>query len=134
MQNPQGYGSNPYGAAPETSSTGLQANIAALLCYIFIPITSIVFYLLEKNSRLVRFHAMQSLLYGVAAFVVFFAVNIFVMMLAFVSTTLASLVGLLVFVLWLGLMVLWVVLLVKAYQGQMFKLPVIGDMAQKIVK
>jgi uncharacterized membrane protein len=128
MQNPQGYGSTT-----ETSSTGLQANVAALLCYIFIPITSIIFYLLEKNSRLVRFHAMQSLLYGVAVFVLFFVFNIFVLGICYVSGILGGLFGLLGLVIWLGFLIGWIFLLIKAYQGQMFKLPVIGNIAEGIV-
>lgn len=128
MQNPQGYGSTA-----ETSSTGLQANIASLLCYIFIPVTSIIFYVLEKNSRLVRFHAMQSLLYGVAMFVLFFAFNIFVIGISYVSGILGGIFGLLGLILWLGFLIGWILLLVKAYQGQMFKLPVIGNIAEGIV-
>lgn len=142
MQNPPpnqpGYtGStfgSPGGGSPnEKSSTGLDANVAALLCYVLTWVTGLVFFLIEKDSRYVRFHAMQAILLGVAVFVIGLVFNIFLGVVATISGLLASLLGLLWLVVVIGFIILWVLCLVKAYQGQTFKLPIIGDMASNIV-
>ncbi|HEX8476100.1 MAG TPA: DUF4870 domain-containing protein [Pyrinomonadaceae bacterium] len=142
MQNPPpnqpGYSGAPYGSpsgggANEKSSTGLDANVAALLCYLLTWITGLIFYLIEKDSRYVRYHAMQAILLGAAFFVLGIAINIFLGIVAAISGLLATLLGLLWMVVCIGFIILWVLCLVKAYQGQTFKLPIIGDMAANIV-
>lgn len=104
------------------TSTGLDENVAGLLCYLAGFITGIVFLVLEKKSRVVRFHAMQSIIVFGGLFVLNFV-------LGFIPI-LGWLLGLLIAPLAL---VLWIVLMVKAYQNQMFKLPYIGDIAEKQV-
>jgi len=153
MQNPppgqqQGYGtpvgSSPPGAAK--SGSGLEPNIAAALSYIWI--VGVIFYLLEKENRFIRFHAMQSILFGIANTVLMMVLVVVAMILTFISIgtsaaiggAIGSLVGLLVWLIW---MLFWLIAMalfvglifaaVKAYQGQMFKLPIIGNMAEKIV-
>src|SRR5678809_616815 len=65
------------------SSTGLDENIASLLSYVFGWVSGLIFFLIEKDSRLVRFHAMQSLLFnilvGVVCFVLWIVLFIFLM-------------------------------------------------------
>jgi uncharacterized membrane protein len=107
------------------SSTGMKANIAGLLCYVFGWVTGIVFLVLEKNSKFVRFHAAQSI-------VVFGIVTILNIILSILGTrfsifftVLSGLVGLVTFILWL-------VLMIKAYQGEEYKVPVLGDIARGI--
>ena len=121
------------------SSTGLDENLAALLSYILGWLSGLVFFLIEKDSRLVRFHAMQSLLLSAAAFVIGIALWI----LSIISWVIVSqisgilsflisvIVGLVAFVLGVGLLIAVIMCLIKAYQGQFFKLPVIGNMAEK---
>jgi uncharacterized membrane protein len=111
-------------ATSEESSTGLKVNIAAMLCYVLAWITGIVFLILEKKSRFVRFHAAQSL-------VTFGFINILNGLIRIVfpnvfGSFLNGLIG-------LGGFILWVVLLVKAYQGETYKLPIAGDIASGIV-
>ena len=102
------------------SSTGLAPNIAALLCYFFSPVASIIFILIEKNDKFVRFHAFQSLF-------LFIALILLCIVLSFIP-----IIGwILLMVLPLAWLILWIVMLVKAYQGQTFKLPVIGEMSAK---
>lgn len=72
MQNPQPMYGGPY---EEKSSTGLESNIAALLAYVVSPLTGIIFYVIEKQSRFFRYHAMQSILFGVAAIIISIAFN-----------------------------------------------------------
>ncbi|HVF55537.1 MAG TPA: DUF4870 domain-containing protein [Pyrinomonadaceae bacterium] len=149
MQNPppdqQSYGSTygtptnnplttpPGGAPTGKSSTGLDANVAALLSYILTWVTGLVFFLIEKDSRFVRFHAMQSILLGASYIVIFVVFTIIQTMIAFVSGVLAAIFGLIWLLLMLAFLAVWVMCLIKAYQGQTFKLPVIGNMAEGIV-
>src|SRR5689334_6327617 len=121
------------------SSTGLDENIAALLSYVFGWVSGLIFFLIEKDSRLVRFHAMQSLLFNVLVAVVAIAlwIVLFVVFLVVsqVSGALATILSLISVLVWLvfGVAILagWVLCLVKAFQGQYFKLPVIGNFAEK---
>jgi uncharacterized membrane protein len=121
------------------SSTGLDENIAALLSYIFGWVSGLVFFLIEKDSRLVRFHAMQSLLFnvviavvGIALWIVLFIVFMIAAQISGVLTTLLSLVSILVWVAFLIVIFGGLIFcLVKAFQGQYFKLPVIGNFAEK---
>lgn len=100
------------------SSTGLDANVAALLCYLVGLISGLVFFLIEKQNKFVRFHALQSLI----TFLAFAVLNV---VLGFVTLGFA----------WpllsLAELIVWVLLMVKGYQGEKFKLPVIGDIAEK---
>lgn len=103
------------------SSTGLQPNVAALLCYLAGFVTGIVFLVLEKDNKFVRFHAMQSIiLFG----------GIFVLQMALIFTIvliiLVPLLNILSFI-------LWIILMIKAYNGEMYKLPVIGNIAEQKV-
>jgi uncharacterized membrane protein len=103
--------------------SGLQENVAGLLCYVLGWITGIVFLLIEKENKFVRFHAVQSI-------VVFGAYTVLVIVLNFVPLIgwiISTIVGILAFI-------LWIVLMVKAYQGQLYKLPVAGNIAENQVK
>jgi uncharacterized membrane protein len=140
MQNPPPVqvSSQPPAQAGK-SSTGLDENIAALLSYVFGWVSGLIFFLIEKDSRLVRFHAMQSLLFNVLVAVVAIAlwIVLFVVFLVVsqVSGALATILSLISVLVWLvfGVAILagWVLCLVKAFGGQYFKLPVIGNFAEK---
>jgi len=119
------------------TALGLDANVGALLCYLPICgislIYSIIVLVTEKTNKTVRFHAFQSLLLTGAYIVVVVAVMIIAGILigATGSGTLASLISLvygLIVLAFIGLMIFGCI---KAYQGQSFKLPVIGDLADK---
>ena len=101
------------------TSTGMQPNVAALLAYAFGWITGLIFFLIEKENKFVRFHAMQSI-------VVFGGLTVlqFVLMITVVGVVLVPVVAILE-------LVLWIVLMIKAYQGQTIKLPIAGDIAEK---
>ena len=109
--------------SPENkTSTGMQENVAGLLCYVLGWITGLIFFLIEKENKFVRFHAMQSLLTFGA------------LMVLYIVLTFIPVVGwMLVPLLGLAQLVLWILLMVKAYQGEMFKLPIVGDIAEKQV-
>ena len=130
---------NPPPAQPGKSSTGLDENLASLLAYVFGWISGLIFFLIEKDSRLVRFHGMQSILLNVLLAVVGIVLgvglSILLVILGQVSNALASIVGILSSLFWLAfsviILIVWVLCLIKAYQGQMYKLPIIGNYAEK---
>jgi uncharacterized membrane protein len=107
-------------SAPKARTvTGLPENTEAALTYLFGWITGLIFLLMEKDNKKIRFHAMQSIItFGVATLVT---------MVPVIGWMLSPLI-------WLVAFILWLVLIVKAYQGEMFKLPVIGDFAAKQMK
>ena len=148
MQNPppgQGYG-NQYGAAPAApgasgkSAIGLDGNLAAALGYP-IGVLAIINLVMEKENKFVRFHAIQSLVLIVAYIVTFIVLMVLGMFLtiglSLIDSSLA-IIGLLVYAL-MGLVVLaffagLIIAAVKAYQGQIFKLPIVGNIAEKFNK
>lgn len=119
------------GPTPTGTSTGLDPNIAALLSYVLGWITGLIFYLLEKDNSYVRFHAMQSIMFSVAVTLIVIVLQTFAGVLLFISGAFAGLLALALYVVWLASIVLWVVMMVKAAQGEKYKLPVIGDMAER---
>ena len=121
----------------EKTSMGLEENIASALCYVLMWLTGLIFFLIEKDNKTVRFHALQSILtflpltiigwilmgplgfstsYGYGGFVyaasfsVFYYIGLLVNLVAFI---------------------LWLLLMFKAYKGEKFKLPIVGDIAEK---
>jgi len=132
---------NPPPVQTGKSSTGLDENVAALIAYIFGWLSGLILLLLEKESRLVRFHAMQSILFNVLVavigFVLWIVTFIFVLIASQMGGFLGTIVGLLATLIWIafcvGLLIAWVMCLIKAYQGQFFKLPVVGNFAEKFV-
>jgi|HubBroStandDraft_6_1064221.scaffolds.fasta_scaffold30673_3 uncharacterized membrane protein len=116
----------------QTSGSGLTDNVAGMLAYITC-IPAIIFLVTEpfNKNRFVRFHSFQSIFLCVAAFVAWVALVIISKVLRIIPI-LGHLVAILLWmVLDLGLLIVWVILLIKANQGLMYKLPVIGDMAEK---
>lgn len=102
------------------TSTGMNANLAALLSYVAGIITGIIFILLEKENKYVRFHAMQSIF----TFGFFLLLNVLLGFIPVVGWSLMPLVGVVQ-------LIVWIILMVKSYQGERFKLPVLGDLAEK---
>jgi uncharacterized membrane protein len=116
----------------ERSSTGLSANLAGLLCYVGGWISGIVFVVLEKNSKFVKFHAWQSIM----TFGVLTVIQIILSIIAAIAwatfapgaAIAAHIVGVIV---WVITGILWIVLMILAYQGKMWKVPGAGDWAEK---
>lgn len=96
------------------TSTGLQENVAGLLCYLGGWITGIVFFLIEKENKVVRFHAMQSII-------------------TFGVLTLIGFIPLVNFVIWIIEVVLAIFLMIQTYKGKLIKLPIVGNFAAKQV-
>jgi len=104
----------------EKTSTGLEANVAGVLCYVLGWISGLIFILIEKENKFVRFHAMQSIFVFGALTVVGIIFN-FIPVIGLVLNWIIYVLG----------FILWVVLMVKAYQGTKYKLPWFGDLADK---
>ena len=111
---------------------GMDANVAAGLSYIVGWITGLIFFFTEKQNRFVRFHAMQSILFSVALTVFYIVLNIVNITLAFTNVPFIGLLFTLVgFLVSLGAFVAWIFLLINAFQGKYFKLPIIGNYAER---
>ena len=104
------------------SSTGMEPNLAGLLAYVLGVVSGLVFFLIEKENTFVKFHAMQAILLSLTLFVLGF-VLMFIPAFGWILGVLINLGGL----------ALWIVCMIKAYQGEWFKLPVIGDIAAQQV-
>ena len=119
--------------APAAAPAGLADNAAAALCYVLGLITGILFLVIApyNQNRAIRFHAFQSIFLNVAWVAVWIVLTIFSVVISSISLMLAMLFGLLHLVVGLGFLVLWIYMIVKAYQGQRIMLPVIGALAEK---
>lgn len=120
------------------TALGLDANIGALICYVgnFVCalglIYSIIVIVQDKTNKLTRFHAFQSILLTVTALVLYIVAAMIIGVGAAADVGIISLLGSLLYMLVaLGLLVAIIFAAIKAYQGQIFKIPVIGDMADK---
>ena len=100
-------------------------NLVAALSYLLFFVTGIVILLVEKQDKFIRFHAMQSTVIFGALFIVNFVINM-VIPSSIIWSLLNGLISLVV-------LVVWLVSMIKAYLGQVFKWPIAGDFAEKKV-
>jgi uncharacterized membrane protein len=112
----------------ETAKPALQSNVASALCYLAGLVTGILFLAIEpyRRDRVVRFHAFQSIFLNVTWFAVYFALSLF---LVIFPGLLLPLVSLLHWLLDLGVFLLWLLLMYKAYHREQLRLPLIGDLS-----
>lgn len=114
---------NPLGP----TTVNMEPNVMAGLSYLGAWVTGLIFFLIEKQNRFVRFHAMQSILIFASLTILSIAVNIVEAALASV-TFLGCFLTPLVSLAWL---IVWLICMINAFQGKYFKLPVIGDYAER---
>ena len=107
----------------QKSSTGLPGHMAAILCYLLGWISGLIFYLIEKDSDFVRFHAAQSII----VFGGLTIISIVIQVLPFLGQLVGALLSL------LGL-ALWIILMVKAGLKERYKLPWVGDLAEEYAR
>ncbi len=125
----------PIGGGRE--GTGLTSNLASLLCYLVgpplpcIPLTGIIFLIIERQDEDVRFHAWQSVIMSASYILLLISLKIIAAIMGYMAGVLYFLVDLFVWILIPVTFVLWVVCMVKAYQGERWRIPVIGDVAAK---
>ncbi|MBO0777304.1 MAG: hypothetical protein J2P37_00620 [Ktedonobacteraceae bacterium] len=114
------YGQQQYSAPAGQTSMGLDQNVASGLAYVFMWLSGLIIFLVEKQNRAVRFHAMQSLIF-------FGGLSI----ITYIAGYLPFIGGIVVGLAWICIVVGWIVLMVNGFQGKYFKLPVIGDYAER---
>ncbi|MFC2067656.1 DUF4870 domain-containing protein [Chloroflexota bacterium] len=102
------------------SIASLDPNIAGLLCYLGVWVTGVIFLVLEKKSMFVRFHAIQSII----VFGVLGIANAILSQMPIVGWFFSIITGILIFI-------LWILLMVKAYHSELYKIPLAGDIAEK---
>jgi uncharacterized membrane protein len=111
------------------TSLGLEENFEAVLCYLFVWISGLFFYFVEDKNKFIRFHAMQSILVFLPLMILawifggFFGIFSYGpgwYFFAWIS-----------WFFWVLVIIMWLVLMVKAYQMQQYKLPIVGDIAEK---
>lgn len=125
----EGESSRPKGGK---TSLDMEENLEGALCYALTWVTGIIFLVLEKDNKFVRFHAMQSI-------VTFLPLTIIGWLLNMVATPYYgwgwgfSPFWIISWLIWLIVLGLWLLLMYKAYQGEKFKLPVVGDIAENQV-
>lgn len=132
---PQSAGSESSGAAPVAASaqTGLEQNVAGALCYALGWITGLIFFFIDKRPY-VRFHAAQSIVVFGGLNILSFALGIFFGFGIMAGGMVGFSAGfLLIRIVQLAAFILWIVLMIKAYQGQKFRLPVAADLAESIL-
>jgi uncharacterized membrane protein len=121
-QQPGGYqqpgGQYPGGQYPAAGS-GMAENVASGLSYVLTWITGLIFFLVDKRPE-VRFHAMQSIAYGVLW-------TLIAVVRPYVPGPIGALLGIVLFAFFIG----WIILMIQGFQGRHFKLPVIGDFAEQ---
>ena len=100
----------------EKTSTGLDENVAGLLCYVLGWLSGIIFLLIEQDNKFVNFHARQSII----VFGILSVAGIILNLIPYIE--------------WIApavSFILWVVLMVKAYQGKKYKIPWAGNLAER---
>lgn len=107
---------------PAGTSTGLSPNIAGLLCYVAGWVSGIILFVLERRNKFVRFHAAQS----IVAFGAITIAGIILGLIPVVGVAFSSIIGIIGFI-------VWIIMMVKAANGEWYKLPWAGDVAEKIV-
>ncbi len=112
----------------DLTELGIGESLEGALCYVFGPVTGLLFLVMEQRNTFVRFHALQSII----ASVVFIVINIFltgmstIPFMGWIMLIISSLIS------FIGVLV-WIFLILKAYRHERFRLPIIGDIAEKNV-
>ncbi len=123
----------PTGGPQPAASSGMDPQLAGLLAYLIPPITGITFLLIEKTNKVVRWHAAQSIVFGIVWIVLWVVFTILSTILGMLVPIIGTIISLVV---WLGLalggFILWVLCLIKGYSGEMWRMPVLAPYADKV--
>ncbi len=116
------------------SATGLDPQVAAMLSYLAMWVTGVVFLLLERENRFVRFHAMQSVIGLGTLWAIGLLCWIASFPMALVSTGAFRALIVTAMAIWAACVLVWVICLLKAYSGERYKLPIAGALAERWVE
>ena len=117
-----------------TSSTGLDVRLASVLCYSVWWITGGLFLLLERQHRTIRFHAAQSLVLFGAVSVLLVGLGALSAVALVVSSQAYQLVRVFGDVVWAGAAVVWLVLVLRAWRGDVWRVPLVAALADRVVE
>lgn len=119
-----------------SGTEGIQENVAGLLCYVFGWLSGLIFLLIDKRA-FVRFHGAQAIAFNIAIVAVWFAFWIVVLILGFIAAMMHMPIGFLTIFLWpvigIGIFASWIYVMYKAYQHEKYKLPIIGNIVERMV-
>ncbi|GCE19962.1 DUF4870 domain-containing protein [Dictyobacter kobayashii] len=114
------------------STTGPSSKRAALLSYLGLCFTGIVFFFIERKNSFVRFHAAQSIVVFTPLVIVYVALRL-ISGIWIIGSLLAPIIGCITFLVLAVGFVLWIFLMLQAYRGVRFKLPIVGDYAEALI-
>jgi uncharacterized membrane protein len=119
------------GATPVLSAPGLDENLASALCYLLWVVGGVLFLVLEpyNKNKTIRFHAFQAIFFWIAVLVIWICVG--VVSTVFYTAHMGFIASLLRDVVSLGILVVWLLLMYKAYNRQKWVLPIVGPLAEK---
>ncbi len=124
---------NESGSTKDTS-TGMEPNVGGALSYLLGIITGILFYVIEKDNEFIRFHAMQSIIVFGGLFVLSILWSFFLAFLGFIPILgwiVAGILGFVSLLIMPLIIILWLFLMYKAFNGQMYELPLVGKYARE---
>jgi uncharacterized membrane protein len=126
----------PAASAAEYPTAGIEENIAGLLCYIFGWVTGLIFLLIDKRP-FVKFHGAQSIALNITFVAVWILYVIFSFFLTMITAMLHFPIGFISFlllpVIGLSFLAVWIFIMFKAYSHEKYKLPIIGNIVEKMV-
>jgi uncharacterized membrane protein len=127
-------------AVPPTAASptaGIEENVAGLLSYILGWITGLIFLLIDKRP-FVKFHAAQSIAFNIAIVAVYIAFGIVGFVVTMIGAAIHLPIGFFMVFLWpiigIGVLIAWIFVMYKAYSHEKYKLPIIGDIVENMVK
>lgn len=114
------------------TSTGVDPRLSALLCYTAWWVSGLIFLIIEQQHRAVRFHAAQALVLFGGLSVVIGVLSVLSIGMLMVSGGAFQAARVLVYLVWIGAVAIWLVLMYRTYSGQTWRVPLAGNLAAKI--
>ncbi|HPW34630.1 MAG TPA: DUF4870 domain-containing protein [Candidatus Paceibacterota bacterium] len=113
------------GAKEKVTKTelGLDQNLEGLLCYVLGWVSGIVMFIVEKDNHFIKFHALQSIVAFLGLTIISFVIGM-IPFLGWIINMFISIIAI----------ALWIVLMLKAYKGERYKLPIVGDITESLLK
>jgi uncharacterized membrane protein len=123
----------------EKATFGLDENIASAACYVLTWVTGIIFFVMEKDNKTVRFHAMQSILTFIPLMIIIWIISAIIGMMMIGAAGMGAvgiwgIFSLIMLLIEIIMLLLWLFLMYKAYKGEKFLVPIVGAIAESQVK
>lgn len=120
--------------SPKAPGLGIDQNLALVLAYLFFALGGIIFYVLEKENKQIRFAAMQSILFTVAIIAIFLIGGLFVGIFAQIGGFIAVAASFAGTIFLIGILAVWGLLIYRSLKGEEWELPLIGKIARNTIK